>query len=599
MTGLIKLVLHSDETLASFLSRLARINGRNALLGFLRDFGLSAIKIHQGDIAEFERLARVIDTPVEALLDRSVRCPGAIAEYRGEKFNRLKLSRIVSRVCAHCLRDDESGSVGRPGTRSYARVLWMISSVYSCPRHDRALTAIDAHTYVMPDLYRGLEKSADALARAILADEYLRSTDFERFVERRLAGTRSDGELLDAVPLQAAIDLCEIFGMARLRGRKFTLRGNDELELREAAEFGYRALVDDRDGVLLILDELASTKSRAAVRGGRAIYGSLYFLLNQKTRGPEYDVIRQIIREHTTRKVATLSGASVFGKVGEAGLTVTNSLAKETGLHAATVARYLADIAGSKRVTEDRDDTFIDANLATDAVAALSDTMLLPAASELLGWKINDCRRLVNLGILVPAVGRAVKGFGLKPRYARTTVLELKERLLARAASRAENLQSLRTLNLSIVEGHDDILRAVFDGRLQIIGYVDGRSVLDAISVDFREVIRRCPSATISGRAVCKMLRLERTTLLGLLSIGAFENRAEGTAIAICAGDLDAFDRKYVSAAQVKRDHGLRRGDFDRRLSESGVSLAFPFEDIGQMIVERADVPRLLLAKGR
>ncbi|WP_075293067.1 SDR family NAD(P)-dependent oxidoreductase [Pararhizobium arenae] len=106
-------------------------------------------------------------------------------------------------------------------------------------------------------------------------------------------------------------------------------------------------------------------------------------------------------------------------------------------------------------------------------------------------------------------------------------------------------------------------------------------------------------SATISGRAVCKILRLERTTLLGLLSIGAFVNRATGTAIAICAGDLDAFDRKYVSAAQVKRDHGLRRGDFDRRLSESGVSIAFPFEDIGQMILERADVPRLLLAARR
>lgn len=192
-----------------------------------------------------------------------------------------------------------------------------------------------------------------------------------------------------------------------------------------------------------------------------------------------------------------------------------------------------------------------------------------------------------------------MKGFGLKPRYARAAVRELKERLLARTAAHSADLQSLRTLNLSIVEGQDDVLRAVFEGRLQRIGYVECRSVLDAISVDFREVIRGCPSATISGRAVCKILRLERTTLLGLLSIGAFVNRATGTAIAICAGDLDAFDRKYVSAAQVKRDHGLRRGDFDRRLSESGVSIAFPFEDIGQMILERADVPRLLLAARR
>lgn len=599
MTGLSKVVLHPDETLPSFLSRLARANGRETLQGFLRDFDLSPIKIQHGNIAEIERLARITDTPLDELLDRSIRVHGRSVEYRGEEFHYFKLSRSMLRVCAHCLRDDERRSVGKPGTRSYARALWMISIVYSCPRHDRALTAVDARTEGMPDLYRGMEKSADALARAVLSDEVLLSTGFERFVERRLAAIRSDGEFLDKVSLQTAIDLCEIFGMARLRGRRFRVRGSDEQEYREATELGYRALASGRDGVLAILERLASEKSRSAIRGGYGIYGNLYFLLNHKTRGREYDAIRQIVREHTTGAVATLPGARVFGKVGEAGSAVIYSLAKETGLHWATVARYLADIAGNELVRQGHENTFIDTTSANDALAALSDTVLLPAASEILGWKINDCRRLVGLGILVPAIGRAVKGFGLKPRYARSAVLELKERLLAKATAHSGDLQTLRRLNLSIVEGQDDVLRAVFEGRLQSIGYVQCRSVLDAISVDLREVIRGCPGATISGSTVCKMLRLESTTLLGLLSIGAFENRAQGAAIAIRTKDLDAFDRKYVSAAQVKRDHGLRRGDFDRRLSESGVKLAFPFEDIGQMILERADVPRLLLAKGR
>lgn len=599
MTGLSKVVLHSDETLPSFLSRIARVNGRETLQGFLRDFSLSPIKIQHGNIAEIERLARVIDAPIEVLIDRSLRVRGRTSEYRGEEFHHFKLSRSMLRVCAHCLRDDELCSVGRPGTRSYARALWMISSVYSCPRHDRALVAVDARTEGMPDLYRGIEKSADALARAVLSDEFLLSTGFERFIERRLAGIRSDGEFFDTVSLRTAIDLCEMFGMARLRGRKFRVRGSDEREYREAAELGYRALASGREGVLPILERLASEKSRSAIRGGYAIYGNLYFLLNHKTRGREYDAIRHFLREHTTGTVATLPGARVFGKIGEAGSAVIYSLAKETGLHSATVARYLADIAGNDSAIEGRGDAFIDATLASHAVAALSDTVLLPAASEILGWKINDCRRLVDLGILVPSIGRAVKGFGLKPRYARAAVIDFKERLLARATARSGDLQSLRTLNLSIVEGHDDVLRAVFEGRLQSIGYVECSSVLDAISVDLWEVIRGCPSATISGNAVSKTLRLERTTLLGLLSIGAFVNRAEGAAIAIRAEDLDAFDGKYVSAAQVKRDHGLRRGGFDRCLSESGVELAFPFEDIGQMIIERADVPRLLAANRR
>lgn len=596
MSAMLRVPFHDDETLASFLSRMARVNGRNTLSGFLKDFALSPLRVHHGDRAELDKLSHVTGIPAEVLYSRAVRVKGTVTEYRGETFHRLAIERTRLRVCSHCLQEDERNSSCKPGTRMYARAVWMVPAVVSCPRHDRTFTAVAVNFDGIPDLYRALEKAQREIADGLTTSSELSSTAFEKFVERRLSGLRRDGELLDGASLQTAIDLCQIFGFASVHGRKFHVRGASNDTLSVASQLGFDALGRGREGVFAILDRLAAQKSESSIRGGFAIYGNLYFLLTRPTRGTEYDRVRELVREHAARAVATLPAARIFGKVGDTGTVNMNALVRKARVHPATVARYLQQNSSVEEMDKPEFGQFVDAATASRAVADLSDTILMPAVSEILGWNIHDCRRLAEMEILPAAVKRDMKGYGLKQRYSPTFAIALKESLISRANYNPSQLQSLRALRLSIVSGHDDVLKAVFDGRLRHMAYAEHRSILDAVQVDLWEVIRHCAEVTLSPKAINRLLGFERLTFLRLLEIGAFSNATPGTTVSIKADDVVSFDSAYITSARVKREHMLRRGDFDAMMDINDIDPAFPLHEVGQMILRRLDIPRLLSA---
>lgn len=587
---------HDDETLASFLSRTASANGRNTLSGFLKDFALDPIKIHHGDRAELDMLSRVVGIPADVMQARAVKVSGTVSEYRGETFHRLALERTRLRVCSHCLRDDERDGSSRPGLRMYARAVWMVPAVVSCPRHDRIFTTVSVKFDGIPDLHCALRKAECEIAEGLTTSLELSSTAFEKFVERRLSGVRSDGELLDGASLQTAIDLCQIFGFASVHGRKFRVRGAADEALSAASQAGFDALARGSDGVFSILDKLSTQKSVASVRGGYAIYGNLYSLLSRPIRGTEYDQVRELVREHAARAVATLPAARIFGKIGDTGTVNMHALVLKARVHSATVARYLEQNTSSEDLNKPEFGQFVDAATASRAVAALADTILMPAVSQMLGWRIRDCRRLAELDILPAVIEREVKGYGLKQRYSPKVAIALKESLISRADCDPSQLQSLRTLRLGLVSGHDEVLKAAFDGRLRRMSYIEQPSILDAVRVDLREVIRRCANVTLSPRAVNGLFGFERVTFLKLLETGAFSNATPGVAISVKAEDIVAFDDAYVTSALVKQEHGLRRGEFDAMRAVSGIDPAFPFDDVGQLILRRVDIPRLLSA---
>ena len=330
------------------------------------------------------------------------------------------------------------------------------------------------------------------------------------------------------------------------------------------------------------------------MRGGFGIYGNLYFLLTRPTRGAEYDRIRELVREHASSAVATLPAARIFGKVGDTGTVNMNALVRKAGVHSATVARYLQQNSSTEDMEKPDFGQFVDAATASRAVADLSDTILMPAVSGLLGWAINDCRRLAELDILPTVVRRDIRGYGLKQRYSPTTAIALKEGLISRANHNPTQLLSLRSLRQRIVSGHDDVLRAVFDGRLRNMAYAEHPSILDAVKVDLWEVIRRCAEVILSPRTINTLLGFERLTFLRLLEIGVFTNATPGMTVSVKADEVVTFDCAYMTSARLKREHLLRRGDFDTMMAISDIDPAFPLEEVGQIILCRQDIPALL-----
>jgi hypothetical protein len=510
-------------------------------------------------------------------------------ELAGARFHKRALLRTSFRVCTRCLAEDEMDATRMPGTRRYARTIWMIPSVTACCRHDRELVTLEVPAYDIPDFCRALELSREKLAAHASMAAERKATDFEDFVARRLDCVREHGDVLDRVSLSTAIDLCQILGMAARHGRSFTLTKAGDEELREAANEGFRALRAGDDGVMAVLYRVAEERSRSFIRGGYAIYGSLYFaLLQPLRRGDEYEPVRELISRHAREKMAILPDARVFRKMNGASWTSMNSVVKQTGLHPNTVQKYIDEHFPRSAGTEMEALKFVSADVAERVVEALADTISLPHAATLLGWSIHDCRRLVGSEILRPVVN----GSGLKPRYAKSAVLALKADLVARATARPEGMMSLRQMSARFQSGHDDLLKAVFDGRLTRLAYSDAPSLLDGVRIDPSELLEVTSELVLEFKMVCRVLRLEKAPLSWLVDNGAFPSaKLLGGFLAV---EVAAFAHRYVTSAEVKREHGIRRGDFDKRLKRSGVELAFPFAEIGQMILRREDVARVL-----
>ncbi len=591
MTGLLRVPLFEDETLISFASRMAQANGRDSLRKFLADLGVKPLKVIHGDEIEVSRLADLFGMPADLLRSRSVKvAKDGSMEFAGARFSRLTLIRNQFRVCTQCLAEDETDTTRMPGTRRYARAIWMIPSVTTCCRHHRELVTLEVPAYGVPDFCRALALSREKLAvhEAALAER--KATDFELFVKGRLDGVREHGEILDQVSLSTAIDLCQLFGMAARKGRKFTLNGAGVQEPPEVFEEGFRVLRAGENGVMAILDRAAQERSRANIRGGHALYGSLYYALVRPNRsGDEYELVRELIRKHARERVAILADARVFHKMDEAKWTSLNSVVKQTGLHANTVHKYIAENFPRPAGTELEAEKFVSADVAARTIEALADTISLPNAAKLLAWSVHDCRRLAATNILRPVVGGRS---GLKPRYAKSDVLRLKADLVARATAGPEDLLSLRQLNKRFQSGHDDLLKAVFDGRLTRLAYCDAPSLLDSVKVDLSELLEIASELVVEFRMVSQRLRLDRATLAWLVDKGAFPSaKLLGGVPAVEFAD---FKRRYVTSAEVNSEHGLRRSDFNKRLKRSGVELAFPFAEIGQKILRQEDVPRVL-----
>jgi hypothetical protein len=78
MTGLLHVPFYPDETVMSFLSRMARANGRRSLAGFLEDLGFSPILVKSGTKSEYIKLEKLFGLRPTELASEFVRMGKAV-----------------------------------------------------------------------------------------------------------------------------------------------------------------------------------------------------------------------------------------------------------------------------------------------------------------------------------------------------------------------------------------------------------------------------------------------------------------------------------------------------------------------------------------
>lgn len=133
----VQVEFHRDELLVSYAARIARANGLLGVEDLFKDLEISAQAFHTGNAVAVNRFADVAGIDPERARAQAF---SAVAVDRfaiaGELLSDKHLLRRQFRVCPACLRADIGPELTREkALRAYARNLWSLTPVHSCPIH--------------------------------------------------------------------------------------------------------------------------------------------------------------------------------------------------------------------------------------------------------------------------------------------------------------------------------------------------------------------------------------------------------------------------------------------------------------------------------
>lgn len=585
---LLKVPFFEDETLASFTSRMARANGRVGLNRFFSDLGLKGRRIGLG--GDIDELADRLGMDADVLRSRSFKLhEDGGTEFGGDRFHRRMITRGRLRVCVECLADDQRDATRMPVARKYERVSWKFNAVKVCCKHHRMLTTLDVRWTRVPDFYRALEETAAEIADVPSEVERHPPTRFELFVKERMAGVREHGSILDNTNLPTAMDACHMFGMASLTGHKFHLRGAGEMVDREAMNVGFDLLREGEQAVMEVLDRLIDGRRKSAIASAKAGYGSLYFSLNQKERGQEYDYFRHLLRRHAAESSVLVDGTRLFNEDTETGLVPLTSITAQSGFPVQKFQRYVEALE-SREGAVTPVNGLVNVVCATRVLNILRASILVPDMSKLLGWSVPDCRRLIRLGIIRPIAARET---GLMPRYSPDDVLAVKADLISRSIPGHGEMKSFAGKRDGSID-KEAVTKAIFDGSFKRFSYTEAERLDDALFYDPLEVLAMTSDKPLSLKEVMRSLHVSWPALSWLLDFGALPglNREKST---VPRADVAAFQSRFVSSAEWKKTNGIRPGmKMGHIIDMCGVTPAFPVDEIGQLILRREDGPKVL-----
>lgn len=584
---MLSIPLHDDEVLASYLSRLSYAHGIYRMRTFCRDIGLDTSRLKIGDTTEVRKLAKLTDVPLQQLLASAVTSArNKPVQLKGHVFNPATLKREYLRFCPHCLADDLAAPSPFPGSQTYYRAIWFFPQVTACIAHERAIVEIERPGTIETqshDFCALIGNLPDGIAPLTALSHKRKPTDFEKYVAARLEGRRSRHLLLDGLSLEAAINMCERFGVATTHGRKATSRKLTGEQLALARNAGFQQLKKGEHGILAVFDKLAASTETAAF-SPHGCYGELYMSLHKAFKAPEYEIFRDLLKKHAlTQNI--LAGTDLFGSPVEGGLVRVRDVAAELGI-APTLARATLKRRGRGRELASGLG-IVKGDAKRDIEKHLETVWSWAEAREHLGCDLTTQRKLYEAGILTS-----------DPEYTQGTcdkreVLSLERRLrevgMAQPDDRQVSLwEAVRPAESNIAE----IIQIVLSGKLDTVSIVPGMPILKGLRVMVDEIkASYFPAGAITMSEAAELLCLSASGISTLLTYGGL--KAEKLAFprekwwAVDRLDAERFHRDYITLFECREISKRTQNWLSSNAKRQGIQPAFPTSIVVQAIFER------------
>ena len=307
------LAIHCDETLTSYVSRLAQFHKRPGAHKFCVELGIDLRSLCHGSPESYERLHEITNIPVDIMRRAAVVRRTDGWTLRGERFKRTALRRTSVAFCPACLAEDAADRKNI-GSVIYERLAWTLEAVRSCSRHQNALTIISPQAKIqdLRDFARQIILHRKSYPGAFERVRSRQATDLERYIENRLYIGESENTALNAIPLYAIIRACEVFGTADLYGPTRTPMSLNSEERTLAGNAGFASLSRGRCGISELMERVRSKKPSSASHRPSSVYGNLHTWLYH-AKDPAYGTFKDSAAEYIIGHSASHLRGSLFG----------------------------------------------------------------------------------------------------------------------------------------------------------------------------------------------------------------------------------------------------------------------------------------------
>lgn len=599
-------VVHDDESPASACSRAAMLSGRSAR-DLCLDMGIEFQRVVDGDADALATLASALRHEDGNLPGLPVVGSGRRFAIAGQEFTRETLSRKVLRVCPRCVAADVANGAGPREARPYARTLWSVASLRTCPVHrcQLVVASTDGRPQALHDFSRLIEPELERILEEPALEMEGPPSGLEAHLMARLSGRQVEGWLAQ-FPAYAACRIAEIVGAVAEQGIRFRTSALGEPEWHRAGATGFAIVDAGPASIKKFLNGLAVTfTSGKADWGPRAMYGRLYEWLAHESEDAAYDPLRHVIRGHVIATLPVGPGDELFGApVTERLIHSIHSYAAEIGRHPKTVRKLLLanNTIGpsSDGVSDHR--VLMRAEAARGALLMSEGYLTFGEMVSRLGAPRPHDKMLVDAGF-IPRIIRGKHMGGLRPVYDAADVSVFLECLTEDALPLEKNRKDLVNIPKAAKRAKCSamaIVRLLLDRRLPTVRLLPGDVGYMSVLVDPAEVRplvqeERAPGLTL--RQVTEILRTSDAVTRKLVELGHLPSTSvmnpmtRMTQHVVDPADLDAFRQRYVAGPEIARASGGNPMSVIQKAERRGIPPVFDPREVGVAFYERAGVP--------
>jgi hypothetical protein len=614
--------LASDEPLSAYLSRLAAARGVR-----LWDF-----RIHRGILARYnkkphyyERVSAVTGIDPKVLKRHDLVKNGGTFRAFGMTFDVNDIWAKSARVCPCCIREDIEHGGGRMEARPRLRFGWMLRTLGHCAKHDIALTVVgsDYDRISYGDLagtlalHRGAG-GQNAAAATSPTGSARRGSDI--YFQGRIASAAAsdvfdvrvgaagdttagepkdpfpgapadassgiDLQMLDELPVPAALLLTEVIGGMELFGERYSRRGASGEDRQAAVAAGYEITCRGHDGLGEFLRKRDARHWQVSRRGHfKNLYGRLQELLLSRTEAEGYGGVIRFVAEHAHSNHALGPEDAFLGLRLPRRLHSIRTAEVEHGIHRITL-RSILDSAGLLPAgsTNQGDGRVVIASETFDRlIGDWRERLPAEEAKARFGVSGAALEEIVRHG-LVAAKDRDRRR---RSRLSRSSYLKFCERLdcLPRSVPH-DGMRSLQDMTRVVNRSYAEIIGLILDGTIASAVVDDRKSGefgFDSIFVDPLEVKVAFHAASPPGitfQCTERMLgtttkTVRRLAAAGLLKTVVADNPLHRTPQTyILPAGLEDFQRTYISLFEYAKGRG-QIALVKKRLADDGIVPVF------------------------